>query len=86
VLRRLSRIPALVGLVAVCLSAGPRAAEAGGFNTLTAQLGSARAGAGRTPIWAGVGAYLLPVADAGDHLRLARKSGAAGKLAVSSHE
>jgi uncharacterized lipoprotein YddW (UPF0748 family) len=49
----------------------------------TTQVTMARAGAGRTPIWTGIGAYLLPVAGAGDHVRAARRIGTSGVLVFS---
>jgi len=51
--------------------------------SFTAQVTSARASAGRVPVWAGIGAYLLPVADASEHVRAARKAGAVGLLVFS---
>jgi uncharacterized lipoprotein YddW (UPF0748 family) len=51
--------------------------------SFSAQVTSARASAGRVPVWIGVGAYLLPVADASAHVRTARKAGAAGILVFS---
>jgi len=38
---------------------------------------------GRASVWAGIGAYRLPVGDAADHVRAARKVGAAGVLLFS---
>jgi uncharacterized lipoprotein YddW (UPF0748 family) len=49
----------------------------------TAQVTSARASAGRVPVWAGIGAYLLPVAESSEHIRAARRAGAAGLLVFS---
>jgi uncharacterized lipoprotein YddW (UPF0748 family) len=45
--------------------------------------GVARVAEGRASVWAGIGAYRLPVADAADHVRAARKVGAAGVLLFS---
>jgi uncharacterized lipoprotein YddW (UPF0748 family) len=53
------------------------------LSTFSAQVTGARASAGRVPVWTGVGAYLLPVADASAHVRAARKAGAAGILVFS---
>jgi len=47
------------------------------------QLTEARAAAGTTPLWVGVGAYQLPVAVTADRLRLVRHAGAAGVLLFS---
>jgi uncharacterized lipoprotein YddW (UPF0748 family) len=47
------------------------------------QLSEARAAAGATPLWVGVGAYQLPVATTADRLRLARRAGATGVLLFS---
>ena len=43
----------------------------------------ARAAAGRTPVWAGIGAWQLPPTRTGQHVRAARKLGAAGVLLFS---
>jgi uncharacterized lipoprotein YddW (UPF0748 family) len=43
----------------------------------------ARTLAGRVPLWAGIGAYRLPVVDAAAQVRLARRAGAAGVLIFS---
>jgi uncharacterized lipoprotein YddW (UPF0748 family) len=51
--------------------------------SFTAQVTGARANAGRAPVWTGVGAYLLAVADASEHVRAARRAGAAGILVFS---
>ena len=51
--------------------------------SFSAQVAGARASAGRVPVWTGVGAYLLPVADASEHVRAARRAGAAGILVFS---
>jgi uncharacterized lipoprotein YddW (UPF0748 family) len=51
--------------------------------SFNAQVTGARASAGRVPVWIGVGAYLLPVADASAHVRAARSVGAAGILVFS---
>jgi uncharacterized lipoprotein YddW (UPF0748 family) len=51
--------------------------------TFSTQVTGARASAGRVPVWTGVGAYLLPVADASAHVRAARKAGASGILVFS---
>ena len=51
--------------------------------SFSAQVTGARASAGRVPVWTGVGAYLLPVADASAHVRAARRAGAVGILVFS---
>lgn len=45
--------------------------------------GAAKLAEGRASVWAGIGAYRLPVADAADHVRAARRVGAAGVLLFS---
>jgi uncharacterized lipoprotein YddW (UPF0748 family) len=47
------------------------------------QLGAALPAAGDTPVWAGIGAYRIPSARSADHIRAARRSGAAGVLLFS---
>ena len=49
----------------------------------TAEVAEARASAGSAPVWAGIAAYLLPVADASAHVRVARKAGVSGVLVFS---
>jgi uncharacterized lipoprotein YddW (UPF0748 family) len=43
----------------------------------------ARAAAGATPIWAGIGAWQMPVSQTLEHVRAARRTGAAGVLLFS---
>lgn len=56
------------------------AVEAPAFAT---QIEDATRAAGTVPVWAGIGAWRLPVAQAADHLRVARRSGVAGILLFS---
>jgi uncharacterized lipoprotein YddW (UPF0748 family) len=56
------------------------AADAPGF---TAQIVDATRSANGIPVWAGIGAWRLPVAQAADHLRAARRAGVAGVLLFS---
>jgi uncharacterized lipoprotein YddW (UPF0748 family) len=49
------------------------------------QVERARAAAGQVPVWAGVGAYRLPLAGVVEKIRLAREAGASG-VVVFSHE
>jgi len=45
----------------------------------------ARAAAGRARVWAGIGAFRLPAADAAEQVRIARRRGAAG-VAIFSYD
>jgi uncharacterized lipoprotein YddW (UPF0748 family) len=56
------------------------ATDLSGFAT---EVADARASAGATPVWAGIAAYLLPVADASAHVRAARQAGVSGVLVFS---
>jgi uncharacterized lipoprotein YddW (UPF0748 family) len=51
------------------------------FTTLVSN--AAKLAEGRAAVWAGIGAYRLPVADAADHVRAALKLGAAGVVLFS---
>jgi len=54
--------------------------DAAEFSALAAK---ARRSLGATPMWAGIGAYRLPVTRTAAHVQLARKAGAAGVLLFS---
>jgi uncharacterized lipoprotein YddW (UPF0748 family) len=47
------------------------------------QVANVRRAAGGAPVWAGIGAHRLPAARTADHVRLARRGGAAGILLYS---
>lgn len=47
------------------------------------QVAAARAGAGDRPVWAGIGAWRLPVSRAADHIRTAREQSVEGVLLFS---
>jgi dihydrodipicolinate synthase/N-acetylneuraminate lyase len=49
----------------------------------TAQMRSAMSASDGTPVWAGIGAYRLPAPRTAEHVRTARRSGAAGVLLFS---
>ncbi|HET9372456.1 MAG TPA: family 10 glycosylhydrolase [Vicinamibacterales bacterium] len=51
--------------------------------TFASQVNATRKLLGETPMWAGIGAYRLPVAQTGANLRAARRAGAAGILLFS---
>jgi uncharacterized lipoprotein YddW (UPF0748 family) len=51
--------------------------------TFTAQLASARAGAGARPVWAGIGAYRLTSAQTIENILIARRAGADGIVLFS---
>jgi hypothetical protein len=44
---------------------------------------SAHGAAGATPIWAGIGAWQLPMSGTAEHVRAARRAGASGLLLFS---
>ena len=54
--------------------------ELGNFTDL---LNRARVAAGATPVWAGIGAWQLPMTGTADHVRAARQAGVSGVLLFS---